>query len=270
MFSLTAHLGLKCSANATLPHRCRSCLFLAPICSFALISCFSASPWFLFPPHSTPQNCKFFSNTNFPFEPPTFGAVSHAGWARRHRVKVVRSGPRSSPPFQESGTHSPRTLNDRPGPALPQHPAVPFPLPPLPAPANPPGRLDPESSQPRREQQSCLLPLPAQNPANPLLRARRRGCRDGVQHRAPLRGPSTDLSLLLSPPSWLRSRLSSSLLSSFTAFLNNQLGQAPRCARVPERGTRPNLAPIHPAKVNLCEWGAPASPATCDSLEPKQ
>lgn len=62
-------------------HRCRSWLFLAPIYSFALISCFSASPWFLFPPHSTPQNCKFFSNTNFPFEPPTFRAVSHAGRA---------------------------------------------------------------------------------------------------------------------------------------------------------------------------------------------
>lgn len=71
-------------------HRCRSWLFLAPICSFALISCFSASPWFLFPPHSTPQNCKFFSYTNFPFEPPTFRAVSHAGRAPRHRVGVVR------------------------------------------------------------------------------------------------------------------------------------------------------------------------------------
>lgn len=71
-------------------HRCRSWLFLAPIYSFALISCFSASPWFLFPPHSTPQNCTFFSNTNFPFEPPTFRAVSHAGRALRHRVGVVR------------------------------------------------------------------------------------------------------------------------------------------------------------------------------------
>lgn len=68
LFSLIAHLGLKCSANATVPHRCRSWLFLARICFFALISCFSASARFLFPPHSTPENCKFFSNTNFPLQ----------------------------------------------------------------------------------------------------------------------------------------------------------------------------------------------------------
>lgn len=115
----------------------------------------------------------FFFNTNFPFQPPTVRAVSHAGPAQRHGVGV--SGPRSSPRFQESGTHSPLTSSDRPGPDLLLHPAGSFPLPPLAAPAHPPGRPDPESPQPRREQRRRLLPLPAQNLADPLPGARRRG-----------------------------------------------------------------------------------------------
>lgn len=235
-------------------HRCRSWLFLAPIYSFALISCFSASPWFLFPPHSTPQNCKFFSNTNFPFEPPTFRAVSHAGRASRHRVGVVRPKELTSVSRKVVPT-VPRPSTTAWGHPYPCTPPSPFRfLSSLPSPTLP-GGLTPESSLSRREQRSRLLPLPAQNPANPLLGSRRRGCRDGVQPRAPLRGPSTDLSLLASLSPGLGSQLSLSLLSSFTAFLNNRRGQAPRCVRVAERGTRPNLAPIHPAKVNLREWG---------------
>lgn len=137
MFSLTAHLGLKCSANATLPHRCRICwLFLAPICSFVLISCLSASPRFLFPPHSTPQNCKFFSNTNFPFEPPTFRAVSHAGRAREAPGRACRAQG-AHLRFKKVVPTAPRPSATAPGPALPLHPAGPFPLPPLPAPLRP-------------------------------------------------------------------------------------------------------------------------------------
>lgn len=125
------------------------------------------------PFHSTELQFFLFFNTNFPFQPPTFREVSHAGPAQRHGVGV--SGPRSLPRIQESGTHSPLTSSDRPRPALLLQPAGPFPLPPLAAPAHPPGRPDPESPQPRREQRSRLLPLPAQNLADPLPGARRRG-----------------------------------------------------------------------------------------------
>lgn len=53
----------------------------------------------------------------------------------------------------------------------------------------------------------------------------------------------TDLSLLVSPPPWLGSQLSSSLLISFTAFLNDHLGQAPRCARVSRARHTPEPRP---------------------------
>lgn len=169
----------------------------------------------------------------------------------------------------------PLTVSDRPGPALLLHPAGPFPLPPLPAPADPPGRLDPESSQPRREQRSRLLPLPAQNLADPLPGARRRG-RPGWRPSARL--PSEDRAPICPcscprRPGWGPSSARASFPPcdiDFTAFLNNPRGQAPRCASAAERGTHPHLAPIHPAKVNRGQRGAPAFPATCHTLEPKQ
>lgn len=134
----------------------------------------------------------FFSfNTNFPFQPPTFRAVSHAGPAQWHGVGV--SGPRSSPRFQKSGTHSPLTSSDRPGPALLLHPAGSFPLPPLAAPAHP-GRPDPSpSSRGGNSGDASSLSLPR---ISRILCPVRAGgaARDGVQRRAPLRGPSTDLS----------------------------------------------------------------------------
>lgn len=120
-------------------HRCRRWLFLAPIYSFALISCFSASPRFLFPPHSTPQNCKFFSNTNFPFEPPTFRAVSHAGRAPSRGCQAQGAHLR----FKESGTHSARPSTTAWGQPYPCTPPSPFRFLGSPPPPTLPGDLTP-------------------------------------------------------------------------------------------------------------------------------
>lgn len=157
-----------------------------------------------------------------PLSLPPSGRFPTQGGLGRHRVGLV--GPKELISVSRKWYPQPPDPQRPPrGQPCPCTPPGPFRFLRFPPPSDPPGRLDPESSGRRREQPSRLLPLPAQNPANPLLGARRRGCRDGVQHRAPLRGPSTDLSLLVSPPLWLGSRLSSSLLFSFTAFLKDQL-----------------------------------------------
>lgn len=157
------------------------------------------------------------------------------------------SSPRSSPRFQESGTHSPLTSSDRPGPALLQHPAGPFPLPPLAAPAHPPGRPDPESSPPTPPAAAGRAEPPPPSPC-PESRGSSAPCAQagppGMASSAGL--PSEDRApicpLLMSPAPWLGSQLSLSLLSSLRRRLycfpkSPSRSGAPVCQRCSERHT---------------------------------
>lgn len=124
--------------------KCRTRLFLARSRSFALISCFSASPLFLFPPHFMPHYSKSCSpNINFPFAAfPLPGRFPAPGGLRG----TAQGCPRAREPqrahlgLQEKWRW--HLHRGPPRPASPPSPTPARPLPPglLPAPADPPAR----------------------------------------------------------------------------------------------------------------------------------